>query len=207
MKAVLFDYGMVLCGPPDPASWDEMRLTLEADDPSFHHAYWEFRDAYDRGVLTGSAYWDAIAGRLGKTLSKDQRIRLLTLDVALWTRPNAAMIDWAASLQKAGIPTGILSNIGDAMEEGILARCPWLRQFSHLTFSHRLRMAKPEAAIYSRAADGLGLPHGEILFVDDREENVEAARAAGMQALLYKDHATFVSEMTERGFGALLRPH
>ena len=39
-------------------------------------------------------------------------------DIALWTQPNHEMISWAAALQRAGYKTGILSNIGDAMEAG-----------------------------------------------------------------------------------------
>jgi FMN phosphatase YigB (HAD superfamily) len=89
------------------------------------------------------------------------------------------MIDWAAALQRAGIQTGVLSNVGDAMEAGIVARFPWLAKFNHRTFSHRLGMAKPDAAIYRHAAEGLGVAADEILFVDDLEENVAAARAAG----------------------------
>ena len=34
------------------------------------------------------------------------------------------------------------------METGILARCEWLADFSHHTFSHRLLIAKPDPAIY-----------------------------------------------------------
>jgi putative hydrolase of the HAD superfamily len=114
------------------------------------------------------------------------------------------MIAWAAALQKAGVKTGILSNIGDAMEDGIRSRFAWVDEFGHRTFSHRLGIAKPDAAIYHHAAQGLGVTEEEILFIDDREENIAAARSVGMTALQYSDHAAFVLAMRDAGLTSLL---
>ena len=206
IKAVLFDYGMVLSGPPDPAAREEMKRILEVDDAKFHEIYWKHRDDYDRGTLKSVAYWEQVAHDLHRTLDAKKLSALIAADSALWTRPNQTMIDWAAALQQAGVKTGVLSNIGDAMEAGIVARFPWIADFTHRTFSHRLGIAKPDAAIYQHAAEGLGVPTGEILFVDDREENVAAARAAGMHAIQYIDHADFLQQMQAAGFSGLIAP-
>jgi putative hydrolase of the HAD superfamily len=109
------------------------------------------------------------------------------------------MIAWAMSLPERGLKRGLLSNIGDAMEQGVLDRCDWLHEFDHHTFSHRLLMAKPEAANYLYAAAGLQLPPEEILFIDDREENVAAARALGMRAIHYTTHTAFLEELDGLG--------
>jgi putative hydrolase of the HAD superfamily len=206
VKGVLFDYGMVLSGPPDPAARDDMKRVLGLDEPGFQRLYWKHREAYDRGTLSGVAYWETIARELHKPLDARQLNTLLNADTDLWTQPNREMIEWAAALQQAGIKTGILSNLGDAMEAGIRARFPWLEQFAHHTFSHRLGIAKPDAAIYRHAAEGLGLPPGEILFVDDKEENIAAARDAGMLAVQYTGHADFIAELQNLGLESLLAP-
>jgi putative hydrolase of the HAD superfamily len=116
------------------------------------------------------------------------------------------MLAWAQSLQQAGITTGILSNIGDAMAAGYIARFEWLTGFDHCTWSHTLNLAKPEAAIYAHAAESLHTPPANILFIDDRIENIHAAHAAGMQAIQYLNHAAFEQEMQARGLSALLDP-
>ncbi len=206
VHAVLFDYGLVLSGPPDPAAWAQMKGTLGADETAFHNAYWQPRHDYDRGALNGTTYWQHVAASLGQPLSRNDHLALLEADILLWTQPNEPMIRWAAQLQAAGVRTGILSNIGDAMEQGILARCPWMASFAHHTFSHRLGMAKPEAAIYAHAAQGLETAPGQVLFLDDREDNIEAARNAGMQAIQYTDHAAFLRSMHAAGLEALLSP-
>jgi putative hydrolase of the HAD superfamily len=206
IHAVLFDYGLVLSGPPDPHAWERMKDLLQADEASFHAAYWRHREAYDRGALTADAYYAAVASDLNRELDAATLAGLNEADVALWTQPNHEMIAWAAALQQAGYKTGILSNIGDAIEAGILARFDWLQDFNHHTFSHRLRIAKPDLAIYRHAAEGLGEEPGNILFVDDREENILAAREAGMTAVQYLDHEAFTAAMIAAGLQGLLHP-
>jgi putative hydrolase of the HAD superfamily len=204
IHAVLFDFGMVLSSPPDPASWERLKRVFAADETSFHQAYWSHRDDYDRGKLSSGPYWQIVADDLKKPLTPEALLELIAADVALWTQPNQEMIDWAASLQRAGIKTGILSNMPDAMETGIVNTFAWIADFDHHTWSHRLLLAKPEPAIYHHATEGLGVPPAEILFIDDRAENIAAAEAVGMQAIQYSNHDAFVREMNERGFGSLL---
>ena len=206
INAVLFDFGMVLTTPPDPPSWERLKAVFSADEASFHKAYWKHRDDYDRGTLKSQGYWLEVASDLHKQLGPEALRELIAADITLWTQPNQVMIDWAANLQRAGIKIGILSNMPDAMEAGIRDTFAWVEDFDHRTWSHRLLLAKPEAAIYRHAAEGLGLPPAEILFIDDRQENIEAAVAVGMQAIQYTNHDVFVREMNERGFGALLNP-
>ena len=206
IQAVLFDYGLVLSGPPDPTAWAAMQSILQAKDPAFHEAYWRPRHDYDRGTLSGPDYWHQVAAELGHPLTAPELDQLLDADITLWTQPNQPMIDWAAQLQAAGIRTGILSNLGDAMETGILARLPWLKDFHHHTFSHRLLTAKPDPTIYTHAAQGLGVSPANILFLDDRADNIQAAHESGMQAIQYTDHAHFLQRMQADHLLPLLTP-
>jgi putative hydrolase of the HAD superfamily len=206
INAVLFDFGMVLSAPPDPTARQEMESVLGVKEATFQEAYWKHRDAYDRGVLGALTYWEHVARDLHKPLDAAKLSTLIEADNDMWTQPNKPMIEWAASLQRAGIKTGILSNIGDAMEAGIRERFPWLAEFEDHTFSHRLGIAKPDPAIYRHAAEGLGVPAEEILFIDDKEENILAARTAGMIAVQYTSHEAFLLEMQRLGLGGLLSP-
>ncbi|QHN03534.1 HAD family phosphatase [Granulicella sp. WH15] len=206
IEAVLFDYGMVLSGPPDPAAWTQMQAITGFDEATLDHAYWAPRHAYDRGDLTGQQYWQTVGQAGGTTLSPEQLTALIDADTALWTRTNDPMIAWADRLQRAGIRTGILSNLGDAMTLGVVGKFAWIEAFHHRLWSHTLKLAKPEAAIYHHAITGLGVTPEHILFIDDRENNVEAGRAAGMQVIRYLDHAAFEQELIERGWGHLWMP-
>jgi putative hydrolase of the HAD superfamily len=92
------------------------------------------------------------------------------------------------------------------MAAGLLAKHgDWVNKFDHHTWSYALKLAKPEPAIYHHAVEGLGTPPDQILFIDDRADNIEAALAAGMQAIQYTDHSTFEREMQARGLTSLLQ--
>lgn len=195
IRAVLFDFGLVLSGPPDPLAHRRMQAILNATDAELEVPYWRHRHDYDLGVLSGVEFWRVVSEELGHPPSDDEITELLRTDVDLWTQPNQPMIDWAITLQRAGVATGILSNIGDAMETGILERCSWLAGFPHHTFSHRLRIAKPDERIYHHAVAGIGNAAEATLFIDDRIENVEAARRVGLHAIQYSRHDTFLREL------------
>ena len=205
ISAVLFDYGMVLSSVPEALDWRALERVLGAEEKAFQAAYWKYRDAYDRGALSAQTYWETVARDLDKPINASALQALIDADTNVWTQPNVEMMEWSARLNRAGIKTGILSNIGDAMELGVLGRFPALAEFTHHTFSHRLGIAKPDTGIYRHAVEGLGVPAGEILFVDDREENIVAARGAGMVGVQYSGHGAFVAEMERLGLGWLLR--
>ncbi len=205
ITAVLFDYGLVLSGPPNPAAWQRMRHITAIDEAPFYREYWAHRHPYDRGDITAREYFQRLAVGAGRSpLTDTEILDLLDADTDLWTDLNLPMVEWAQALQKAGIRTGILSNLGDSMNVGVLRKFPWISSFHHCTWSHTLKIAKPEPEIYAHAAHGLNTPPQNILFVDDRLDNIEAAHAAGMQAIQYLSHPTFLEEMRARGLAHLL---
>ncbi len=203
VAAVLFDYGQVLSGPPHPPAWSRMLEVTGLDQQSFDAAYWAPRRGYDRGTHTGAEYWLAAGRHAGLELSPTQVDDLIAADNALWTQLNQPMVDWAHRLHAAGTPTGILSNLGDSMTEGVLAAHPWLSGFDYLLWSHTRKLAKPEVDIYLQAAEGLHAPPARILFIDDRKENIAGAVAAGMQVIHYTTQPAFEQEMERRGLAKL----
>ena len=205
-EALLFDYGMVLSGPPNAEAWIALQRTTGLDAPTLQREYWAHRDDYDRGTLSADAYWDRVAGGGGTTFSAGTRAELNAHDVSLWTDLNEPMIAWVSRLHRAGIRTGILSNIGDAIAAGIQAKFDWIGRFHHALWSYSVRMRKPEPAIYLAAAAGLGKRPEQILFIDDREENIRGAEAVGMPGIVYRSHQDFVLRMQLSGYRALLDP-
>jgi putative hydrolase of the HAD superfamily len=203
VKAVLFDFGQVLSLPPDPVIWQQILAVSGLSEADLSREYWAHRHEYDRGTFTGQAYWHKVAFGSQTTFTSTQIDALIAADTELWSRLNLPMVEWAQRLQRAGIRTGILSNIGDAMAEGLLSKFDWIGAFDHCTWSHALKLAKPEAAIYRCAAEGLATDTAQILFIDDKQENINAALAAGMQAIQYRTHAEFEQEMHQRGLDSL----
>ncbi len=208
IKAVLFDFGMVLSAPPNGDALQRLLAITGLDEATFQKHYWAHRHDYDRDTLNSNTYWQTVADGAGFTLDANTHAELKAADIRMWTDLNQPMVDWAERLMAAGYRTGILSNIGDGMSPWLVENFRWLDGFHHKLWSWELKLAKPELAIYEHAVAGLECEPGEVLFIDDKAENIAAAREAGLQAILYLGHepgghAAFLREMDEAGLGYL----
>jgi putative hydrolase of the HAD superfamily len=73
-----------------------------------------------------------------------------------------------------------------------------------LVWSFQLGIAKPDPAIYRHTLDELGSRPEETLFIDDKRENVEAARALGIQAIQYSTVERLRADLIATGLDAEL---
>jgi putative hydrolase of the HAD superfamily len=62
-------------------------------------------------------------------------------------------------------------------------------------YSHEEEFRKPDPHIYQIAVERLGVAPAEIVFLDDVPENVAAARAIGIQAILFTNNAQVISDL------------
>ncbi len=183
LRAVIFDYGMVLTGEPDAEAHDAMVRITGLDVERFETLYWVDRHAYDEGKLSGVTFWEKFARESGLALTAGDLAELNRLDARMWTTENPAMVKWQQQLKARGLRTAILSNMGDSVLESILVAFPWIQNFDVLVWSFQLGIAKPDPAIYRHTLERLGTRAEETLFVDDRRVNVEMARALGLAAI------------------------
>jgi putative hydrolase of the HAD superfamily len=176
---------MVLSGQPEPAAWAAMLRVSGLTEERFKPLYWADRAAYDEGKLTGVAFWQRFLNRAG--LPPDQALaeELNRWDCRFWTVYDPAMVAWQLALKHHGLLTGILSNIGDSTLASIERAFDWIRRFDVRVWSYQLRIAKPDPAIYRHMLAQLGTLPEETLFIDDKLENIEAARALGIQAIQF----------------------
>ena len=199
LRAVIFDYGRVLTGPPDPAAYAELlRITgLTAD--RLDQFYWKDRNAYDEGKLTGIGFWRQIVRNEGLNLSEPAIEELNLWDARMWTRGDQVMLDWQLAIKRHGLLTAIVSNMGDSVHEHMVRELRWLSRFDVLVWSYQLGIAKPDPAIYRYALEKLGTQPAETLFIDDKAENVEAAVALGMKGIIFSDVTKLRTDLIESG--------
>jgi putative hydrolase of the HAD superfamily len=69
--------------------------------------------------------------------------------------------------------------------------------FDVIVLSAAVGMRKPDTDIFTSTAERLGVKPPECVFVDDLEENVEGARAAGMRAILHRDARSTIPKLEE----------
>ena len=184
VTAVVFDVGNVLYGW-DPDSFlvrqiadDDARLRFIEEV-----GLWEWHDTLDGGrdfreaadELSGKfpEYAHLISAwgeRFGETISD----------------PVPGVHAIVEELDAKGVPLFAITNFSaDFWAPFHEKESAFFGRFRDIVVSGREKLLKPDPAIYYLALDRFGLKPAEALFIDDREINVEGARAVGMQAQLF----------------------
>lgn len=196
-RAVIFDFGGVLCFPPTEQQLSEAAVLCGLTLPAFVEAFWRKRREYDRGT-DPAVYWRDIAQSSRLHFDDAMVAEMIRHEIDFWSRFDPRVFDWIGELRRAGLRTGILSNLPTPLAERLRALPGFLDPFDQVTFSCELGMIKPEREIYEHALRGLGVEPAQALFIDDREENIEGARAAGLQAELFTTWEEFERQHRKR---------
>ncbi len=178
-KVVVFDYGEVIS--PTPTAADRARLTDLAgnDTPAFWNAYWHHRKALDQGTITVMEYWRNIQRDLGREWDTARVHALWLTDFRGWLAIDRGTLDVLVNLQQGGTRMALLSNAG--RDFASYYRHGMLGDFFEQVFvSSELGTLKPDAKIFHALLSGLRVRPDEIVFIDDREENIRGANAVGI---------------------------
>ncbi|MFF2198554.1 HAD family hydrolase [Streptomyces sp. NPDC058157] len=186
-RVLLFDMFGVIARVQSPAG--RARLVEAAgagvSGTEFWEAYWSLRPSYDSGRVTATGYWQSVAGALGTRFDADRTAALVAADVESWSAVDEEMVALIGGLAASGRTVALLSNIPEELAVHYERHHPWLAHFRVRGLSCRIGHAKPEPAAYAWCLRELGVPGEGVLFVDDREENVRAARALGMRGHVF----------------------
>lgn len=180
VKVVVFDVGNVLVR----VNWGEFGCYLRNCGLSFSNEC-EFREivpifAYERGDISTEQFFDSLQRKSLNGFEVDEAKHV-------WLRmlsPDAEAISLARKISKK-YPVGILSNIGEMQWEYLAAQVDFSSFSEWVLPSYKYGLLKPEVEIYRKAENMAGASGQEILFFDDRDENVEGAMELGWQVLKY----------------------
>jgi putative hydrolase of the HAD superfamily len=183
VRLVVFDLGGVLVRIA--RNWvdacERAGVSLAADDPAAWGKHQQLLLRYESGELDESGYLRELPGCLpGVSVESVNRAFDAWL---LGMYPGAAEL--IAELKRHGIATACLSNTNERHWRTIIQTDPQytaLAKLDHLFASHEMRVMKPNERAYRRVEESTGVRGGQILFFDDKEENVQAARAVGWRA-------------------------
>lgn len=103
--------------------------------------------------------------------------------------PIPEMIEVHASLHRAGVTTYIFSNTNDLAIRHIRREFPFFQNFTGYIFSYEHRVMKPEPGIYEALEGACGRRGRQIVYLDDRTENVSAGVARGWHGVVHESPA------------------
>lgn len=200
---VVFDFGGVLSAGHDPVP--DVHELLGGDPEVLAEALWRERAAYDRGAVSAAEYWGAVAAAVGIEQLSDQEVaEVQSADDRYFLRLDAASRSLIHDLARNQVRLALLSNASEAFGESV-RRADWFEAFTLAVISGEERAVKPDPEIYEVLLDvlahetgGVSIPSA-VIFFDDRQENVDAARALGIDAHLWPRNGEEHPEGTEHG--------
>jgi len=181
---VLFDlFGVIACHQR-PRAMAEMADHCNAPHDAFDDAYWACRPLYDAAQQTARQYWTAVLQRLALPADAATIEWLRRADIDSWSRVDDDMVAHVQSLQDRA-EVALLSNIPADLADAFLEAQPWLHQLDLVALSGHIGVVKPDPAAFRYCITALRAEAGDFLFVDDRDENVQAAQELGMHGHIF----------------------
>lgn len=103
------------------------------------------------------------------------------------------------ALRSKGVPVFALSNFGIGSFDHAVTRYPFLEEFDRRYISGHMGVTKPATEIYAQVEKDCGLRPDTLLFTDDRQENITAAKARGWQTHLFRGAAGLADRLVAEG--------
>jgi HAD superfamily hydrolase (TIGR01509 family) len=182
-RVVLFDLGNVLVQLHPERFW----VSLGESDPSRHTRFGEDVRAmgrgYESGAMTTEEFWSEMMRQVGPGYSH-HAVKKAFCDVLPEPVFGMESVVRATSAKAA---TVLVSNTSPVHFQHCLRTVPCLRHLQRFYVSYQMRVLKPDPAFYRMVIEGEQCDPEAMVFIDDLAENVEGARRAGMQGIVFKD--------------------
>ena len=194
IQAVIFDIGNVLI------EWQPERFYDAKIGPERRRAMFAAVDLHgmnDR-VDLGEGFRDVIYEVADANPDWRDEIRMWHDH---WLELAQPVIDHSVRLLRGlrakGIPVHALTNFGIESFDLAKGHFDFLAEFDRAFVSGHMGVIKPDADIYRRVEDDLGIAGDAILFADDRVANVEMARSRGWHAHLFEHPQGWADRLVE----------
>jgi len=203
-RPIIFDFGGVLFDWRPAALLAEVLPERAHSDAAAEHWKQQFFlgyegewGAFDSGLIDVPELVSGIAARTGLHEHEVQRV----VDAApLSLQPLPATVALLGRLKQAGHRLFFLSNMPAPFADHLEQQHPaLLGQFEDGVFSARVKVGKPQAAIFDIALKRFDVEPGRALFIDDHPVNVDAAEALGLPAHLFTSAGGLEAALVQRG--------
>jgi FMN phosphatase YigB (HAD superfamily) len=175
-NVILFDLGGVIINWNDDWLYDEITSQLEQPFEKIKSKYNQNLCSLFESKINENEFWNLVLGNdniidskiISKTFLKKSSI-------------NYEFLNFAKSLKIQGHSTGILSNL--TPETFTCIDVDLLEDFDYHFYSNSIKLSKPNPEIYQHVCDQI--PSKNILFIDDKQENLDAAKSFGIHTVLF----------------------
>ncbi len=178
-RVVVFDYGEVISVSQSETDRAALVAVSGLPDAQFWPLYDRYREDLDQGVTLPHEYWTLIARAAGVEWSPAQLQQLWAADIRSWISVEPGTVDLLAALHAGGTRVALLSNAGFDFSDPF-RHSPMAQFFEAMFVSAELGLIKPDPEIYRVTAAELGISLEQMVFIDNKKINVDAAVALGV---------------------------
>lgn len=193
IRAIVFDFGNVICR-------FDVRLFVERLSRMQNRPVTDFEEIlrqsfdlgrqYETGLITSDQFFHKVSQRYALSLSKSDFIDAFT---NLFT-PIPSTFALIRQL-KLRYKLGLLSNTNEWHFEHVIRRVEVYSLFDAVTLSFKVNALKPAEKMYRDITEKLNLEPTECAYIDDLNENAEAARQMGLHGIRYTSHDDVVAAL------------
>jgi putative hydrolase of the HAD superfamily len=181
IKTVLFDADGVI--QRSPQSWREQLQGLLCDTTKVEDFMADVFKA-EKPCLTGHGDFPNKLEQVLRTWSSQATVETA---LKIWTNiePDADVMKLVANIRANGTSVALATNQQNIRADFMTNELGYAQIFDHLFYSCQLGYAKPDPEYFLQIVVQLGMAAKKLLFLDDHESNVKAARAAGLHAEVF----------------------
>lgn len=197
IQALLFDMGKVLVDFDFELGMREFAAKTPLTRQEFELVIWDkhWIRRYERGEISTTDYHEHLCQR-GKLTMNIQEFEAAWSAVFL---PELIVPEQLLKNLQKRYPLILVSNTNESHATFISKRFTVFEYFHHRILSHEVGSLKPDVGIYRAAIQASGKAPEALFFADDREENIEAARALGIRAHLFRSVSGLVEALKDEG--------
>ncbi len=174
IKAVIFDFAGVI-GTEAFYRWTEKNDPNRLEDKPY---YSSLADQVDEGSISKDQFVETLSKRLH--IPKEEIWPGVRAEVKI----NLEMIELIKKLRKH-YKIGMISNYLYEWLEKIIEENKLAQYFDQIIISSKIGIKKPDPRIFNMALDEFKIAPEEAVFIDDRDYQVEGAKAVGMNAFIF----------------------
>ncbi len=197
IESAIFDIGGVLHSNEMPSVKEDIIKTLGITEEEFNPHWREISPDLGNGRISEIQFWDQFLKKVGYTgplpeeslLVRGYNNRLQIYDDVL---------DIARGMKAQDIQIALLSNT-IATHVDYLEKRGLFDQFDIRVFSNEVGISKPDPKIYIITLEKLGTDPTKTVFIDDRQENVDAANNLGIRGILFEGAEKLKRDLSELG--------
>jgi HAD superfamily hydrolase (TIGR01509 family) len=190
---ILFDLGNVLVRIDYAAFLGTLGFDHQMSEAELYQLLEDDARAFEMGKASAEEFFADVNTKLGTSYTFDQFRKA-------WVAIIAGVIPGSSELLKRLAGTYrlmMLSNTNELHFQHTIGMLPALKRFEKFFLSYQIRTLKPDREIYEYVLRHVDVPAGRIVFIDDLEKNVQAAKSVGMSGIVFRGVKPLISELRQ----------